>query len=262
VGLSMTLGRWLAPREPIFVEPTPLLVARLRARARSRRGAVTGILVAAVVLMVAAWRWLPDTIQNPGSPTLYMAKIPAVYVATLGVMWWILRGPRRAERRIARTVRTRVTRPAAVGVREVAGRWHLAAAEAGFVAAVLIGVAAVARADSTQHRLAAVVYLAAVAACALMSAAAVVAVVRRPVLAEDTRSLAADDLLRTEDARQALGRYPLIVLVAQLAAVEAPGNWWIIGGYAVAVLVLGRYAEVVEPTRPVAIRADRLAAAR
>jgi hypothetical protein len=248
---------WLAPREPIFVEPTPLLVARLQARKRTRRWAMTGVFAAAVVLAVAAWKWLPET----DSPTVYMTKICAVYVATLGVMWWILRGPRRAERRIARTVRIRVARPAAIGLREVAGTWHLVAAGASFVAAVLIGVVALASADSTQHRLAAVIYLAAVTACALVSVAAVVAVVRRPVLAEDNRSLAADDLLRVEDARQALGRYPLIVLVGQLAAVEAPGNWWIIGGYAVAVVILGRYAEVVEPTRPVAIRTARVAVA-
>jgi hypothetical protein len=43
--------------------------------------------------------------------------------------------------------------------------------------------------------------------------------------------------------------------------VIAPGNWWILGGYAAAVVILGRYAEVVEPTRPVTIRAERVAVA-
>jgi hypothetical protein len=248
---------WLSPREPIFVEPTPLLVARIHARRRFRRRAVAGVFVAAAALVVTSSTWLPET----GGPTMFMTKMSVVYVATLAMTWWILRGPRRAEQRIARAVRMRVARPAAVGAREVVGTWHLVAAGASFVAAVLIGVVAVASADSTQHRLAAVVYLVAVAACALVSVAAVGAVVRRPVLAEDDRSLVADDLLRVEDAREGLGRYPLIVLVGQLAAVESPGNWWIIGGYAVAVLILGRYAEVVEPTRPVAIRADRVAVA-
>jgi hypothetical protein len=249
---------WLSPREPVFVEPTPLLAARLKARRRFRRRVMAGVVAAAVALIVAGWKWSPEL----DSPAIYMTKISAAYVGTLGVMWWFLRGPRRAERRIARAVRTRVARPAAVGVREVVGSWHLAAAGAGYVAATLIGVVALASVDSTQRRLAAVVCRAAVAACAVMSAATVVAVVRRPVLAEDDRSLAADDLLRVEDARQALGRYPLIAVVAQLAAVVAPGNWWIIGGYAVAVVILGRYAEVVEPTRPVALRADRMAVAR
>ncbi len=248
---------WLSPREPVFVEPTPLLVARIQARRRFRRRIMAGVVAAAVALMIATWTWSPET----DSPAMYMAKISAAYVASLGTMWWILRGPRRAEHRIARTVRTRVARPATVGVREVVGSWHLAAAGAGYVAATLIGVVALASVDSTQHRLAAVVCLAAVAACAVISAATVLAVVRRPALAEDDRSLAADDLLRVEDARQALGRYPLIAVVAQLAAVIAPGNWWIIGGYAVAVVILGRYAEVVEPTRPVAIRADQVAVA-
>jgi hypothetical protein len=248
---------WLSPRERIFVEPTPLIVARIHARRRSRRRIVAGVVVAAVALVVTSSTWLPET----GSPSVYMAKMSVVYVATLGVMWWILRGPRRAERRIARAVRTRVTRPATVGVREVVGSWHLVAAVAGYVSATLIGVVALASVDSTQHRWAAVVCLAAIAACAVMSAATVVAVVRRPVLADDDRSLAADDLLRVEDAREALGRYPLIVVVGQLAAVVAPGNWWIIGGYAVAVGILGRYAEVVEPTRPVALGADRVAVA-
>src|SRR5690348_3638159 len=133
---------WLSPREPVFVEPTPLLVARLQARRRTRRRAVTGIFAAAVALLVAAVVWLPDTVWDPGSPAGYMAKISVVSVVTLGLMWWILRGPHRAERRIARTLTTRVARPAAVGVRDVAGTWHLVAAVAGFGAAVLIGVVA------------------------------------------------------------------------------------------------------------------------
>jgi hypothetical protein len=253
---------WLSPREPVVVESTPLLVARLQARGHSRRRVVAGVVVGAAALLVAAALWMPGAVWDLGSPTRYMTKIAAASVVTLAAIWWILRGPRRAERRIAQTLSTRVANPATVGVREVVGRWHLVAAGAGYAAAVLIGVVAAVAVDNAEQRWTAVIFLVAVAACALISVAALVAVLRRPVLAEDSGSLAADDLLRTEDARQALGRYPLIVLVAELAAVDAPGNWWIIGGYTVAVLVLGRYAEVVEPTRPVAIRADRLAATR
>jgi hypothetical protein len=253
---------WLSPREPVFVEPTPLLVARLKARGANRRRTAAGVLVGAVALLVIAALWLPGAVWDLGTPARYMAKISAASVATLVAMWWILRGPRRTERRIARTLRTRVARPATVSVREVVGSWHLAATAASYAAAVLIGAVAAATVDTAEQRWTAAVFLAAVAACALIAVAALGAVLRRPALAEDSGSLAADDLLRTDDARRALGGYPLIVLVAQLAAVEAPGNWWIIGGYAVAVLVLGRYAEVVEPTRPVALRADRMAVAR
>src|SRR5947199_7259787 len=105
-GTTIAWGRWLAPREPVFVEPTPLLAARLRARARSRRAAVSSVFVGAVVLLIAASVWVPGAVRYSDSPAVYMVKMSGFFVATLWVTWWILRGPRRAERRIAATLET------------------------------------------------------------------------------------------------------------------------------------------------------------
>jgi hypothetical protein len=108
----------------------------------------------------------------------------------------------------------------------------------------------------------AVIFLVGVVGCAGLVWASLVDVMRRPVLADDEVSLAADDLLRVIDARRALGPFPVVFVVPVTTIVGSPGHWWIFL-CAVAIAWIGGWvAETVEPTPGRSATAKRAMAAQ
>lgn len=221
---ATTTERWL--REHGLVE-TPLLAARLRARERSRLATFAVVWAAVAGALIVGRLWLPGLVVTPGSPTATMARDAVADVLATASIWWVLGGPRRAERRLRAALPTRVAR--AVPLR-VLGLWDRVAAAFVYAAAFACGLLAVPKAGG-----AAFVFLIALVACGGIAFAALRTVARRPVLAEDAVSLAADDLLRAEDARRGVAPYPLILVVPLATALPADRQWWVLGGFAVAI---------------------------
>lgn len=223
---ATTQERWL--REHGLVE-TPLLAARLQAREHSRLATVAVVWVLVAVALIAAQVGLPDRLDSPGSPAAAMLKAAMADTLALASVWWVLGGPRRAEGRLRATLPTAVLHVP----RQPLTRWDSGAAVFVYTAAFACGLLAVPKAGG-----AAFVFLLALVACGGIALAALRSVARRPVLADDAGSLAADDLLRAEDARRAVAPYPFILLVPLAAALSPSRQWLLLGGFVVAIAVL------------------------
>jgi hypothetical protein len=250
--------RWLAARDLSDVEVTALLVARLRARDRSRWQALATGAVAVVVLVVAAMRWTDPVAGQPALQPRLMATMFGASLIALLVVWWALRAPRRSERRIARGLASRATHPVVPDWQGVVGRYHLVAATVPYLLAVGAGVAVAVGARSGYGRVTGVVFLLAVVVCGAVATAAVLDVLRRPVLAEDGASLRVDDLLRIEDARRALYPFPVAFLLPLALTADSSARWVIIIGATVVTMAANVIVESVEPT-PGRSRASRQA---
>jgi hypothetical protein len=216
--------QWLESYDIVGVEPTPLLVARVRTRDRSGHQAVVGVVVAglALLLVMAA---LADAVPAPLSPVVVAVGFVGTGVLVLLGVWWWLHHSRAVDRRIAATLTRRVASPWATDWRAVVGTRCLASAVVAYGGALLVGAVGVLLADSPLRRAAAVTVLAFSVVVAWLVVAAVVDVLRRPVLAEDAASLVYDELLRTEDARVALDpkvNGVVILMVVVLVAGQGP----------------------------------------
>ena len=216
--------QWLESYDIVGVEPSPLLVARVRIRDRSGRQAVVGVVVAglALLLVMAA---LADAVPAPVSSVVVAVGFVGTGVLVLLGVWWWLHHSRAVDRRIAATLTRRVASPWATDWRAVVGTRCLASAVVAYGGALLVGAVGVLLADSPPRRAAAVTVLAFSVVVAWLVVAAVVDVLRRPVLAEDAASLVYDELLRTEDARVALDpkvNGVVIMMVVVLVARQGP----------------------------------------
>lgn len=211
--------RWLTTHAAPELAASPLVAARIAARLRAawlEAGAI-GV-VSATFLGLVGWNLITagPVIGPTGSLALFGAAYLILAMASVAARWQA----RRADRRIGRTLRHRVARPAAMSLRSLLGGRLIAAAVVIYGGGLLVGTAlALLAGDDTDRRLAAVfgvgvIMFAGLAATVLAEAS------RRPAIATDELSLHGDDLLRRSDARdQALAPY-----VACLALVSAAGS--------------------------------------
>jgi hypothetical protein len=208
---------WLASRGAAGIAPSPLLAARLRVRRRIVI-AMFGVVVLVGLVAVATYGRLGwDSYQSyqRGVVARLLGNMVFVLVVVLA-RWLALRAVRRADRRIGAALSRRVAHPTPFGWRAVLGR-RLAIPALTFGGAVGIGVAAAVLARTTQDLMMVAVLLLGVAVLAAMTAVEIAEILRRPALAEDAASLAADDALRIDDAR-GVATSPLPVLLAALTA--------------------------------------------
>jgi hypothetical protein len=191
--------------------PTPLIAARLHARRMSRR-----LVIAITFAAVLAALWLLSREASQPSP------VPSYAVALLGLIgyWGGHRLVVRADRRTGRLLARRVAHPTPPGWRTVVGLPRVIVSAVISGGALALAVALLALARTADERTAAVVILAGVVATVVVGALVVADIVRRPALAEDAFSLAADDALRAEDARgivvSAFPLYPVLFGMIQL----------------------------------------------
>ncbi len=127
------------------------------------------------------------------------------------------------DRRIGAALTHRAAHPVPPAWHDLLGRRALAVGAGMYAAALALGAAAAVAAGTAQDRLIVLMLLAGLAGLAALTAAEVAAALRRPTLAEDAGSLAADDALRAEDARTAVTS-PMPVLLAEFTALALPGE--------------------------------------
>jgi hypothetical protein len=187
-------GKWLKAHGALDVAPTPLLAARLRARRRREP------VLLAVGGALAVLNGFLDSRLSVGHGSVFRAlDLLAIALLTVPAQWLSLRVLRRADRRIGATVARRVTHPAALGWRELLGPRRLAVAAIMYGSALALGVVDLGYAPTRSDRVVMAVLVVAIVALAAITVAWINEVVRRPALADDEISLAADDVLRTED---------------------------------------------------------------
>jgi hypothetical protein len=184
---------WLRRRGLGSTAPTPLLAARLLARWKLK-AAVVAVCLLLVALGIAAVALLSD----PG--VILLVYSGGLVVGLVLFVAWLI-GVRRADRRLGRFAPRRVAHAVPAGWRGVLGRRGLVGVAVIYGGSCCVIVLAAALGRTGQAPTGALALLAALLAFAAIAAAAVAYVVRRPALADDPVSLAADDVVRISDAR-------------------------------------------------------------
>lgn len=195
---------------------TPLLVRRFAARKRAMWVSVPF----AVLGLALAGINFADVITDPDQARRGMTVAAVICGALFPVALVLgavagLERQARAEQRIAEDLPDRVTRPEPVRVALVLGRVQLAVfllAYPGMVAYWTVVV--LLRAEDRPELTVGWAVVGALTLLTLVVAVGLARVVRRPAVAEDGSSLAADDELRTGDARTLiLPVYPMLVVL-------------------------------------------------
>jgi hypothetical protein len=208
---------WLGRHGMNGVTPSPLLVARLRVRRRITAALLVAAVAIGVVVVVRNDHIAGDSIESwRGSAVDRLAGTVALVLFVVLARAVAMRAVRRADRRIGAALTRRVTRATPLGWRAVLNRRRAAIAVVNYGGAVGLGVAAAVLANNGNDRLVVAVALLGVVAVAALGAAQFGAALRRPALAEDAVTLAADDALRVDDAREQLIS-PLPALLVTLA---------------------------------------------
>jgi hypothetical protein len=219
---------WLRRHAMYDIVPAPWLAARLDARrhAIGKAGAVCAALLSLAGLTgLSAVR---DRLPPLVIPILYAVGLPM----TMLIFWLLLhRAMLRVGRSLGATVTRRVTHPTPPGWRLALGSWRIAATAVSYPCALMIVVGDAMYAPDAVNRPIVTVFLVGLAALAAATLAVVVGTLRRPAVAYDTVSLAIDDELRAEEARQFLTA-PVPVLLALTCAaaqrIDAPD--WLTAG--------------------------------
>jgi hypothetical protein len=213
---------WLGRHGLAGLAPSPLLATRLRVRRRIVASLFAAVAVIGLVAVLTYGRLGLD--GYPADRRTVLARLLgnfAVVLVAVVARWSALRAVRRADRRIGATLSLRVAHPTPPGWRIVLGRRRIAVSAVLYGGALGVGIAALVRARSTQDRLVVGVLLLGLAALAAMTVAEVAEVLRRPALADDAMSLAADDALRGDDARGVIAS-PLPVALAAFTVTSLP----------------------------------------
>lgn len=242
---------WLRRHKVAGLELTPLVAARIAVRHRCERIekrsylALVAIAAAAAVVEGAVSGWdEPD--PSPASSVLSISGSLLVLSVVTGVTFWL---QRRADQRIARRLRERVTRPEAVNVTAILGATNLWALAVVYAGGILVGAGSAALVTAAEDRLLALAFVIGLILYSAFTIWWFTNVVRQPAIADDERSLRADDLLRRMDVRRALFPYP--ACLAAVAAVSAGGSGllWVFLAYAAAsVWVWGYTGSPAAPT--------------
>jgi len=222
-------GEWLARHGLVDARPTPLLAGRLAARHRARTAdnVLMAALLVAAALALATVRMTDG--RASGTAMLLLAGLMVVVVlAKLLLDWWV----RRVDRHAAATLPRRVTHPVQLGWRVAPGLPYAVFAVAVFAASTVLALSAVTARDSTI-RSGAVILLIGLAGVAAGIVVQLHDVLTRPVVAEDEDSLAADVVMRVEDARERVAPSVVWAMPGLLLLGDSLG-WW----YAAAIILV------------------------
>ncbi|MFD8534162.1 hypothetical protein ACFV0L_42815 [Streptosporangium canum] len=219
-------GEWLARHDLADTHPTPLLASRLAVRRRARLA--TYVILAALIIVSA----LAATSAFGGLPL----PLPALAASVAGLLLaqsLIDRWVRRVDQRAGATLSRRAAHTIQPGWQAVLGRPYAVFAVAAFAGALVLAASALAVPDPTVRQLAVVVLI------GLLGATAITALQLRhllsfPVVAEDEESLAADVIMRVEDARELTT--PNVQWSLPVVLVGTAPGWW--NAAAVAYLLL------------------------
>jgi len=231
-------ARWLSQHGLRELTPTPLLAARLRARRRLQ----AGVLGAAVLLFVLSTvlhiaLGLYEEPFERGNVARLVVYHCVVLVGLL-LIGGLMIASRRADRRLGAAVTRRVAHPVALGWRDVVGGRAIVVAAIVYASSIALGVAAAVLARTAQDRLILAGLLVGLPVLVAATAAGVAYTVRRPAIADDPGSLAADDALRGEDARNLMASPLPLILVSYTAMSLEPGVWGRLAGVTLPVTVV------------------------
>jgi len=218
-------------------DPQPLLVARLEARRRGELIGVGGAIVAVVAYFGwQAWRAATEAPMDAASADRdfvgrLISMVAGYLLLAVGTLV-ALGYQRRADQRIAATLRQRVARTNASGARRLLVGWFAVTAIVLYGGGLLVGCTAALVASHPSDRAAATVFVAGVLGYAALGLAVVANVSRRPAIADDEASLLDDELLRREDVRQALVPYPAMLALVAGVGSHSDGLLLVFVGYA------------------------------
>ncbi len=205
---------------------TPLLATRLAARWRARPAAAVLLAVFLVAVALIYVSDLPnDTDESFGTDRRWSLLALTGLVAALILAQSLLdRWVRRVDLQAAAALPRRVAHPVRLGWRTVLGVPRAALAVVTFAGTAAIAVGALAEPDD-DLRYAAVMLLIGLCGVAVSTLVQLRHILNHPAVADDETSLAADTIMRVEDAREAAT--PTVVW--SLPVVSLLGNglgWW------------------------------------
>jgi hypothetical protein len=242
---------WLVRHGAPGVVPSPLLVARLRARRRVAAALLAVLVVIALGAVMTVGR------LGTGSYEAYrrtqLTRLTgdlALVLLVVSLRWLMLRALRKADHRIAGSLPRRAAHPRPVGWQTVLGRPRLTISAVGYGGALAIGIAGAMLARTAQDRTMVAVLLTGATALAAITVAEVVDVVRRPAIAEDALSLAVDDALRGDDARLITDPLLPVMLAVLTAASLSPSVTSSLMGPCWTLLGLTALASIVDSALP------------
>jgi hypothetical protein len=218
---------WLAGHGLADVRPTPLLARRLAVRWGARLAAqiLLAAFIIAVALIYVSDR--PAGAADDGSGAYRRWSLLVLTAVVVGLVlaqslldWWV----RRVDRRAGATLRRRAAHPVRLGWRTVLGWPRAAFAVATFAGATALAIGSLTVQDSAA-RYAGVVLLIALCGVAVGMVVQLRHVLTRPVVADDEASLAADVLMRVEDAREVAT--PTVVWCLPVVSVLGSGLGWL-----------------------------------
>lgn len=228
---------WLARHGLDDARPTSLLAARLVVRERARLAAAVIPCVLILASALAAVSAFGGARSHGPLPLLALASLVAGLLLAQSLLdWWV----RRVDRRAGAALSRRAAHPIQPGWRAVLGRPYAVFAVAAFAGAMALVGSALTVPDPVVRQVAVVVLIGLLGVTAL-NAMQLRHLLRRPVVAEDEESLAADVIMRVEDARDLTTPNVQAILPMVLLFGAAPG-WW--GAAAVAYLILSLGASV------------------
>ncbi|MEU7990617.1 hypothetical protein AB0B56_37740 [Streptosporangium canum] len=221
-------GEWLARHDLADTHPTPLLASRLAVRRRARLA--TYVILAALIIVSALAATSAFGGLQPHRPLLALAASVAGLLLTQSL---IDRWVRRVDQRAGATLSRRAAHTIQPGWQAVLGRPYAVFAVATFAGALVLAASVLAVPDPAVRQPAVVVLI------GLLGATAITALQLRhllsfPVVAEDEESLAADVIMRVEDARELTT--PNVQWSLPVVLVGTAPGWW--NAAAVAYLLL------------------------
>lgn len=222
---------WLKRHRLFDLELTPLVEARIAARQRSDRIEMAGFFLAvAIFLFAGLWETITDRSQSTAGT---VGNFIAAYLVMHSATGLAMRLQRRTELRLASGLSQRVSRSTAVRLPDMIGEqriWSIAIVYGG---GLIVGATMAWIGDAAADRILAGVFALGVALFGALSLWLLTDVVRRPAIADDERSLRADDRLRTVDAGRALAPYPLVLAAVAMVGSKGSALAWALLGYLV-----------------------------
>lgn len=240
---------WLERHGASGREPSRVLTARIAVRKRrtEREMLHLGLLCVALIAFVLVTEFASLSLVINGQDVLNVVVMGAFYLLMAALTWWGSRSQRSAERRIAASLPQRAAHGTGTGAVRVLGVPFVVASAATYVGGVAIGAVLAFGADTVTDRLIAAVFAAGTAVFAVITAVVAAEEVRRGALAEDEESLAADDLLRVEDAHR-VPPFPAVLAAIYAVNVTDTATIATFGGFAVVTILLWA-AVYVQDTR-------------
>jgi hypothetical protein len=249
-------GEWLVQHGLTEARPTPLLATRLAVRRRARLGG--SLLLAA--LIIGAALTLSFTLMSTGrfggfapasrTPLVILAAlVVGLILAQARLDAWV----RRVDRQAAATLSRRVAYPIPLDWRAAPGRLFAAYAGGVFVATAALAVS-VLPVDDPILRYGGIIVLIGLIGVYAGVVVQLRDVLARPVVADDEDSLAADIIMRVEDAREVATPSTAYALPAVLLYGDGLG-WWNIASIVLvvgSVVALAQVHRKIEPSTTVA----------